>query len=119
MISRNLLPGWLRKAVRVTNFVKSLGPIKWVADVGVVVVLCIIVLVLVACSGACGTIRVTNFVKSLGPIQWVVDVVGVVVFVFIFSFLSALRSNGPSDFTEFVTRMASKSRPGNEFREIT
>ena len=30
MISRNLLPGWLRKAIRVTKFAKSFGPIDFV-----------------------------------------------------------------------------------------
>ena len=47
-----MLPGWLRKAARVTNFMKSLGPIEWLIDVGGVVVffvvLCVLVLVLVA-----------------------------------------------------------------------
>ncbi len=74
MISRNLLPGWLRKAIQVTNCVKSVGPIEWVVDVCVVVVF-VFVLVLVAFEG-------------------------------------------PRDFMKFVTRMASKSHPGNKFHEI-
>ena len=52
-----MLPGWLRKAIRVTNFMTSLGPIEWVVDVGVAVVvdlrlLCILVRVLVALEKA-------------------------------------------------------------------
>ena len=45
------LHGWLRKAIRVTNCLKSLGPIEWVVVVGFVVVFvcwCLLVLVLVA-----------------------------------------------------------------------
>ena len=55
MISQNLLPGLFFEAIRVTNFMKSLGPCEWVVDVGAVVVvvlvvvfLCLLVLVLVA-----------------------------------------------------------------------
>ena len=47
MISRNLLPGWLRKTIRVTNFMKSLGPIEWVVSPGVVVFVFLGLLVLV------------------------------------------------------------------------
>ena len=45
-----MLPGCLQKAIRVTNFMKSLWPIEWVVDVdvGVVVGFCILVLALVA-----------------------------------------------------------------------
>ena len=46
MTSRNLLPGWLQKAARVTNFVKSLGPIKWVFVVEFIVILLLFLLVL-------------------------------------------------------------------------
>ena len=47
MISRNLLPGWFRKAIRVTNFVKSFGPIKWVIVVDFIVIFLLLLLVLV------------------------------------------------------------------------
>ena len=47
VISGNMLPGWLRKAVRVISFLKSLGPIKWVVDVVGVVVCCVYLLLLV------------------------------------------------------------------------
>ena len=42
--SLNLLPGRLFEAVRVTNVVKSLGPIEWVV-ISTIVVLIVIVLV--------------------------------------------------------------------------
>ena len=52
MISKNRLPGWPRTTIWVTNFMKSLGHIEWVVDVGVAVgaavVLCLLVIVLVA-----------------------------------------------------------------------
>ena len=40
-----------------------------------------------------------------------------VLFVFLFLFL--LLSTSPNDFMIFVTRMASKSRPGHKYHEIT
>ena len=50
-----MLLGWLRKAIQITNFMKSFGPLEWVVDVGVAavvfvvfVVLCLLSLVLVA-----------------------------------------------------------------------
>ena len=47
-----MLPGWLQKAIRVTNFMKSFGPIEWVVGLVVVVVLFLLVRVVFAVENA-------------------------------------------------------------------